>query len=163
MHSWLKFWVPKTILDQPYDCCHGDPAVIPWEGYRRSLSRILFFGCHETRKYKIYCRLSHHQPPTGTCIWVSTAMVVPFRPCAVSSSCYLTVYIISLISYQWDEEFLIQHPPITSLMKPSRRHNKRDPTPLPIFKALPLANVSSCRPHYPLDEKTPPMTPRKRW
>ena len=119
-----------------------------------------FSGCHEKRKYY---RLSHHQPPTGTCIWVSTAMVVPFHPCAISSSCYLTVYIISLISYQWDEEFLSQHPPITSLMKPSRRHNKRDPTPLTIFKALPLANVSSCRPHHSLTEKTPAMKPRQCW
>ena len=116
--SWLKFWVPKTILDQPYDCCHGDPALIPWWATDVHFAGFLFFGRHEARKY---CRLSHHQPPTGACIWVSTAMVVPFRPCAVSSSCHLTVYFISLLlaeyyqakcfSYHWDDEFLSPHPP----------------------------------------------------
>ena len=37
--SWLKFWVPKTILDQPFDGYHGGP----WVSYRRSLRGIPFF------------------------------------------------------------------------------------------------------------------------
>ena len=135
-----------------------------------TLQDSFFFGRHEARKRR-YCRLSHHQPPTGACIWVSTAMVVPFRPCAVSSSCHLTVYFISLLlaeyyqakcfSYHWDEEFLSQHPPTLrwwSLLADTVRETL---TPFTIFKALPLANVNSCRPHHPSAEKTPPMKLRK--
>ena len=134
--------MPKTILDQPYDCCHGDPALIPWVDYRHSLCGILFFPGVMKQENR---RLSHHQPPTGACIWVSTAMVVPFRPCAVSSSCHLTVYLISLLlawssssshpALDWSGQVIFingmknssQHLPLASLMKPPRRHSKRDP------------------------------------
>ena len=41
-YSWLKFWVPKTILDQPYDYCHGEPAVILWGATDVHLVRVFF-------------------------------------------------------------------------------------------------------------------------
>ena len=51
--------MPKTILDQPYDCCHGDPAVIPWEGYRRSLAGFFFLGVMKQENSVDLVILSH--------------------------------------------------------------------------------------------------------